>query len=760
MRTSATVIVLVFFFVSDAVGRLGAQPALLTDRGGWTPRPGLLARALALRDLDAEAAKRAVDRLTAGSPRTRVDVLRAGIRLADRKAARACAVHLDWRELNAWEQARVVDLCLDGYTRPGTDVDFDQLRSMIGSVDMNRVLRTFPRPPYAQSATHYLANLHRQLLAEHIPALCALARARPELIEDVFDNLSVVLPRTDRYRPEVAALVLDRQDVPAGGAGLHPLLSGCIDRSWRDTSGDVDGWEARWLMQSTPGPADAARLLACFRRLHPGAEWGRVAILRAMRHLEDGATEAFLREAERAGADELEGAVAAASLAARGDADARGRLGRLARDDEWAFGLWLEVAPADAVGALRTWVLGHDEARATWALDAILRLDGDVRSYLHLDLSADAFDGVAQVAIASGVDGVRLARIGARVPRCNTRALARAACERLARSRAFHTQSLDYLALGFLEVAAPKAFRRALRSLADGAPESRALALDALLVIGDPPSGARLVAHLASVATRDADAETLVDEDELHVLARSPCPTVEAHITGVLAACPNDDVGARHEALVALAALGGLPPDTIEFLLSEHRDAFDAAAHRRMCDGVAAALRADDGSGAVARLLAAMPDRLIGELWRIDTRAVRAHLMRLRVRRDLRLYAAATAHLAAMGDPVARAETESVMRAGRYRWMDSAIGDDTALATLGYDFTRTIPFWLDQLESNCCRRVLATCVFDYEFDLEPEMGEGVCETPATRMRRWWAENRDATFGRSWIRDGRFVPVRN
>lgn len=753
----------IFFVVSCLPTAVGAQPPLAPERGGWTPTHALAARALGLRDLDAAAADAAVARLAAESPRLRVDVLRAGLRLADRAAAHACAVHLDWRELDAWEHRRVVELCVDGFTRPGTRVDFERLRSIVGSVDMDRILRTFPGPPYALDATQYLAQLHRQLLAEHVPALCALGRARPALLEDVFSNLGVVLPRTDRHRPEVAALVLERSDIPPAGTGLHPLLAACLDRFWgRDGSGEPDGWEIRWLMQSTPVAADAPRLAACLRRLPTSAEYGRIAVVRAMRHLRDDATDALLRAVERDGTDTLEGTVATAALAARGDVDARGRLHRLAAADDWAFGLWLEVAPTDAVAALRDWLLGPDDTRVEWAIEAVVRLDGDVRSYLHLDLSADAFDGLADTLVASDVDGARLARIGALVPRCNARTLARAACARLPASRTLAALEDDRGTLAFLEAAAPDALRRAMRTIVDRVPAARRLALDALLAIGDPASGPRLIEYVTGLDASDDDGPGSFVEHlaSVRLLARSPCPAVEAHVAGALAACKPDDAEARRDAIVALAELRGVAPETVDFLLREHDDVHDAAAHRAMCDAVAADLRAGDGPGAIARLLAAMPDRLGGPLWRVDTPAVRAHLTRLQARRELKLYAFATAQLAALGDPAARAEAETAMRAGRYRWMDSVLGPDEALSTFGYDFARTIPFWLDQLESNCCRRVLATCVFEGAFGLEPEVGEGVCETPATRMRRWWAEHRDGTFVASRIFRGGFIPVRD
>jgi len=169
-------------------------------------------------------------------------------------------------------------------------------------------------------------------------------------------------------------------------------------------------------------------------------------------------------------------------------------------------------------------------------------------------------------------------------------------------------------------------------------------------------------------------------------------------------------------------------------------------------------LRAARPEAALAEYLAHLPASCVSVLRQVDTPAVRAHLARLREDRSLECYAEATAVLAALGDEEARAETLRAMRAGRYRWVDEVCGDDAALATLGYDFQATIPFWLDELETNCCRRIVSMNVFEEAFGLGREVSDGFGEIPGDRMRRWWNRHRDGKFGMSRIA-GHFVPYR-
>jgi len=71
-------------------------------------------------------------------------------------------------------------------------------------------------------------------------------------------------------------------------------------------------------------------------------------------------------------------------------------------------------------------------------------------------------------------------------------------------------------------------------------------------------------------------------------------------------------------------------------------------------------------------------------------------------------------------DATARAEYWSILRGGRYMWLEKPGGSHTL--TLGFDFA-TVPHWTEELESNRCR--ISVCVGDALVDL---VGEGVDAT--------------------------------
>ena len=92
----------------------------------------------------------------------------------------------------------------------------------------------------------------------------------------------------------------------------------------------------------------------------------------------------------------------------------------------------------------------------------------------------------------------------------------------------------------------------------------------------------------------------------------------------------------------------------------------------------------------------------------------------------------------AMRDPDARAEYWSAMRAGRYRWIND--WQDTEAMTLGFDWA-TLPFWAEELESNCCRiNPRIDSMFDDLFGIDDLYGAndyGVGIPPSRRVRAWF-----------------------
>lgn len=123
-------------------------------------------------------------------------------------------------------------------------------------------------------------------------------------------------------------------------------------------------------------------------------------------------------------------------------------------------------------------------------------------------------------------------------------------------------------------------------------------------------------------------------------------------------------------------------------------------------------------------------------------------------RRDRRIDVAwATQQLMLMGDEEARAEVWAALSAGRYRYVDQA---DTHILTLDHDF-KTIPHWIDDLESNCCRVNVVAMIFEDLFGLDlDDVRTSPCVTMAAVAREFWERHGDDLV---WSRiAGHYVPT--
>jgi hypothetical protein len=312
----------------------------------------------------------------------------------------------------------------------------------------------------------------------------------------------------------------------------------------------------------------------------------------------------------------------------------------------------------------------------------------------------------------------RRARIGVVVPGCRTRRLAEAAARRLAAADFAADDddrpTLDRDGAAFLETAAPEAFRESLRKLAagdDGLPAAREM----LLEIGDPVSGARLAAWFP--------------EDDR--LARSPSPETRKSLEGRVRAAAaagsssRDDLGA---ATASLAVCAGLPEDAAGWGFADPpTSAVDALLAGRPIDWL-------------ATCLASRPDERHGNVGAVDDPRVRAYLVRLRERRDLGEYWYATGQLAAMGDPASRSDFWGAMQDGRYRVMDEA---EEFERTLGWNLPETMPFWIDELRSQCCRITTSATGDIVKETLGLDCYESPWRIPHRRAKELW----DAAGGR-------------
>jgi hypothetical protein len=717
---------------------------LREDCGGFEPAAPVVDAAQAFaRSTDRDAA------LAAMSPRDRVEMLRAGLRLADDAAARACAARLEWEQIDRWECARCVDLLVDGVQRLEGEGDLESLRSYLGSVELSRYLRALPPPMSRRDPTDYsVGAVHRIARWDHIPDYVALATRRdPELADTALSDLGLLGRWNDDFREEVQRAFLANAGAPApdgldDGQGLSPALAASLSWFRLDPVGSkgvkkdesLDDSDLRWLWESTPGPRDAI-LLTLLAERWPDNPFGAGGVaLTLLGKLGDAESLAYLQR--RAAEDEDTSAVWA--LARRGDAAMIGRTEEMARKGEqFALAVLMEADPKRARRLIEETLLGPDDAAANEILDALTEfaVPGAWWEPLGYEWRRTSFDGFERAALAAKIPALRLGWIGITVPGCRTRAIA----EAVAKSIAPGDLAEDHLSdvapsrcdLGelaaFLETNAPATFTSALRRIRAAKGDDAQNATEWLVAMGDPETAAAVVAEPAEERWSYVD------------LARSRAPAVVAHLAArireVLATSdPDNELSSLVE---ALAVAHGLSREAAQAFTFGERPVSRAAAEAAL---------AGRPLDALAEVLAASPDDMLGAVGAADDPRVRAYLARLRERRELGLYWYATGQLAVLGDPAARADFWGAMQDGRYRIMDGA---EEFERTLGWDLAATMPFWIEELRSQCCRIVTGSSGNIVERVLG---GEDYYHSPYRTAYRRAKEVWDAA-------GGRFVPSR-
>jgi hypothetical protein len=733
----------------------GAPPAaapardarLRDDCGDFVPPAALIDAASALSDPQRRAAL-----LEAMSPRDRVETLRAGLRLRDDAAARSCAARLTWKQIDRWECARCVDLLVDNVLRPGSEADFEEFRSYFGSVELTRFLRALPPTPWTVAPDEALGELHRIAMARHLPDYLELTRhADPDVVHGAWTNVSLLKTWNDDHRDEATRRSVETYgktvvDAPEDGApGLPPALAAWLRAAYLDPGPEVVNNNTfqvahsilRWLWECTPGPRDAELLMAL-------ADWGRrhtnwttvsgVAYV-LLGRLSDPVTDAFLREKAMDTDEHSPEQLAIWALARRGDAAMLERLAADARDvtgfDDYALALLMDVSPGRARELLEELLFGPDEEAAYDALDFLdgFAAPGAFFEPCGYDWRRTSLEGFDRAAIDAKIPPMRLARIGISVPGCRTRALAVAAARALAPGDLVKNAKVA----AFLETSAPAEFTDALRRIRAADGDDFDLASDWLVDLGDPEAAAAEAAGPAPPFGFDYAR-----------LARSGSTDVRRLI--------EDRVRATIEsgekdggAVAALALMNGLPEDSTGALRLD-----DAPYPRAAAEAVLAG-RPVDGLAAV---LALSPDDEHGNVGACDDPRVRAYLVRLRERRELGHYWYATGQLAAMGDPAARTEFWGAMEDGRYR---IAHFSNFYERTLGWDIAATMPFWIDELRSQCCRIVMGGGDIVGELlDLENRCFSSPWRIPYRRAKELW-DSAGGRFVRSRIAD-HWVPA--
>ncbi len=290
----------------------------------------------------------------------------------------------------------------------------------------------------------------------------------------------------------------------------------------------------------------------------------------------------------------------------------------------------------------------------------------------------------------------------------------------------------DFLA--FLEVVAKEHLRTLLATWATSSDRDlRKHARSLQLRIGDETAVNELVAVL--------EEQELCEKAPIW-LARIPSPKVEAFLRRRV---DTVQPKARPRYLHALAVHYGLPGSVgWDRQLSEVSDDVFAKARRLVLEK-----KPIDALVCVLGSLAES-ERRIKDLGLVRDPRVTKHLQSLQSRRHLGLYAWATSQLAIQGSSKAREEFWQGCLIGRYRWVDNS---NPRALTLNYDL-ETIPFWISELETNCCRRNTASQIFRYLFGLDLYQDARVVPE-VVQAREFWERCRNNL---RWSRiKGHYVP---
>lgn len=584
-------------------------------------------------------------------------------------------------------------------------VSSDQARQLIGSGDFAAAFAAVPKLA-ERDADWFLAGLHRMVRPDAIPVCCALARASTGVVRrQAFDNATLGVEYSGEHTPLLVATWLELIDrVPEAepvGPGLPSALSAALQAhlEWEEepkpAENELDRRMpglpivpcARWLAASTPSAADVPLLRQLLEveegPISSAATWALGAV-------DDATARAVLKDEESPKHPLLWMAARARS----GDAGALETL--LSGDpDEFVHGL----------------VLASPERRRVWFRQLLERPREDAASDLaqlaywdHGDYFVTFCDPLHDERILAELESTAasMTRIDAQVlralggmPSCQTARLADRllqlpaadlfadANEHGALSGAMRRSPGHCGVWAFLEVTRPDAFRRRLHEgLAGEDATIRDFCGEQLVQLGDTTQLARLAAWLA-----DPDRRVYAEWIQL---ARDGGPEVVTELKRRLA--DAKDARAATPLLPALAAALGMP---LEFARTWTVYEEDVPAVRE-------ALLAGD---AVAALLKSEPvfSSNMAQLARWSEEAPRAFARRQRDTADASLltevYAFDQEWAFATQDHAELQRMLGPVRDGRYA-THHGFSPRAAASTEGLTM---LPFWIDELGSNCCK---------------------------------------------------------
>ncbi len=686
----------------------------------------------------------------------------AGLWDSDTEVVRGALRFVDERSMDLLDMARYHEFAAPIVFEEGLGssrlIDFDVFKHTASSAQLDRFLRR--RPQWSSSFRSFLIqDLHRSLRPSHLPALAQVARCDdPVLRRQAFRLLGTVALYTDQRRELIAKTVLEwpgpipRAQLlvedpklvepyrPRGYAlarkplGYPALLAATLRRIHlgagevlRKMHGFGD-WSLRWAAASRPDASDRALLLELLARPEETAQ--NIALL-GLRQLHDTtsgqAIVAALPGMQGTWSRALAHAtlvIRAADVKRRGAAEAAAENALLAGalEDDVFLAAALEVMPERAVAQWASSAFGEDPEVGG---KAIHRLSAALRSpdFGPLRISDATLDSIYQAVQRqlTGLDRGRLSQLVEDLPLCRSAALGQALLQAL-RPGPIPGELLRYLLL-----VDETGLRRTLASWLK-LPGSRDHAADLLLEIGSAEHGALLVQRMRA----DSAASLLT-------LARSgESPAVRQYLATSLAgsaAAPIPDAWA--ESLAANGQALGLPGRLCASWASELESIPRSTLQRDF-----ARWRTDMLAGKAIEVLVAtlraVPLRQLGcrNLHLCKDPRVLALLAEVR---DLpgAQYQVAVSELAAAGDAASLREFEQSLQRACYGWHADLPAN---LLTLGLD-PRWVPYWLGEVETNCCRRIAAGQALEALCGLDVTETGGQCLVTARAWSaRWWRRN--------------------
>ncbi len=677
----------------------------------------------------------------------------AGLWSNDPEVTRGALIFIDERQMDIADIERYQKFALPIFaSTPGLDdlVNFRTFKHTASRDDTTKILKKTPHP-HSSYRFNFTGPLHRSFRPEHIPVLAELARTRdPFLREDAFKGLGGIAHYTDQHRDLIAKSILEwpglvpnnlkdanklpgdfpafkprSYSLPDKQTGLSPLLHATLHRLFVDSAEKLNNgiapWLLRWTADSKADATDRELLLSLLALSSEDAQ--RIALL-GLRHLNDDNSRAAIEKALPTLQGHATEALAYATLAAHGIDKWRAALLERAAEDTDMCTAALAVIPELAVDSWAANALTGESARG---LKAISLLKGTLHMAPYCPFRiADSTYNLIEQAVLKRCDSLDAARLGAvfdQLPCCRSLALSRAFLRKVT------PRALTKSQVRFLLVADEAGLRAKLASWLDDAAGARH-ALDALLTIGSPEHGERILQHFktkpeskrnlltlarsgSSSAVRDYLAAGLVGTE------KAPIPKQwMKHLTAYCRALglPNG------LCWTWTSALKNIPKDIVQRDYSQWREAVLAG---KATDVLIATLRAMPLRSLDFSYLSQVKDPRVIELLREVCDLQGAN------------YQWAITELAASGDKDARQVFQLCLDRSYYGWHEYL---DGRLLTLGQDRS-LIPYWIGEAESNCCRRVHAGQALESIFGIDvTETGDRSLLTARAWAESWWRRN--------------------